>query len=110
MMTGKDPASHQYPTQQKAPANERGLLLGELTHADLVIAHAVVIATPPIGAPSDKGLSAQPPAVVIIGIVIGTVDPDPHAIAEYPMTMMEAVKVVAALREAAVLEPVAAIP
>ena len=32
-----------------------------------------------------------------------------HAIHEYPTTMMEAVKVVPALREAAVLEPLAAI-
>lgn len=78
-------------------------------HADLVIAHAVVIATPPIGAPSDEGLSAQPPAIVPIGVVIGTVDPDPDAIPKYPMTMMEAIKVMAALRKSAVFEPVAAV-
>jgi hypothetical protein len=64
--------------------------------ARLVIAYAIVIATPPIGASGDEGLSAQPPAIVV-GVVIGTVNPDPHAIHEYPMTMMEAVKVVVAV-------------
>jgi hypothetical protein len=73
-------------------------------HRGLVIAHAIVIATPPIGAPGDESLAAQPPA-----IVVGVVIPDPDAIHEHPMTMMEAVKVVVALREAAVLEPLAAV-
>ena len=49
-------------------------------------------------------MAAQPPAIVV-GIVI----PNPDTIYEYPMTMMEAVKVAAALREAAVLEPLVAI-
>ena len=69
-----------------------------------VVAHAEIVATPPIRAPGDEGLAAQPPA-----IVVGVVIPNPDAIHEYPMTMTEAVKVAAALREAAVLEPLAAV-
>jgi hypothetical protein len=77
--------------------------------ARLVIAHAAVVATPPIGAPGDEGLAMQPPAIVPIGVVIGTVGPDPNAIHECPMTMMKVVKVVATFREAAMLEPFAAL-
>jgi hypothetical protein len=75
----------------------------------LVIADAVVIATPPIWAPRNDGLSAQPPTIVV-GVVIGTVGPDPNTVPKYPMTVMEPVKVVVmivvALRKATVIEPI----
>jgi len=76
----------------------------------LVIADAVVIAAPPIWTPRNEGLSAQPPTIVV-GVVIGTVNPDPDTVPKYPMTVMKAVKVVVvvALRKAPVLEPVAAV-
>jgi hypothetical protein len=90
-------------TKKKAP-RKRGLFL---SCARLVIAHAIVIATPPIGASGDEGLTAQPPAIVVG--VTGTVNPDPDAVPKYPVTMMEAVKMVVAPREAAVLEPIATV-
>ena len=71
----------------------------------LIIADAVVIAAPPIPAPRNEGLSAQPPAIVV-GVVIGAVDPDPDAVPKHPMPMIEAVKVVASVREPAMLEPI----
>ena len=76
----------------------------------LVIADAVVIAAPPIRTPRNEGLSAQPPTIVV-GVVIGTVNPDPNTVPKYPMTVMKAVKVVVvvALCKAPVLEPVAAV-
>ncbi len=76
----------------------------------LIIADAVVIAAPPIRAPRNEGLSAQPPTIVV-GVVIGTVDPDPGPVPKYPMPVMEAVKVVVvvALRKALVFEPVAVV-
>ncbi len=72
----------------------------------LIIADAVVIAAPPIRAPRNEGLSAQPPAIVAIRVVSGTVSPDPDAVPKYPMTMTEAVKVIVPFREPAVLEPI----
>jgi hypothetical protein len=56
-----------------------------LTAVGLVIADAVVIAAPPIRAPGDEGLSAQPPAIVVGVVIAGAVDPDPYAIPEDPM-------------------------
>src|SRR4029434_2015331 len=53
----------------------------------LVIADAVVIAAPPIRTPRNEGLSAQPPTIVV-GVVIGTVNPDPNTVPKYPMTVM----------------------
>jgi hypothetical protein len=88
-------------TKKEGPAKAGPLFW---SYAKLVVAHAEIIATPPVRAPGDEGLAAQPPA-----IVVGVVIPNPDAIHEYPMTMMEAVKVVSALREAAVLEPLAAV-
>ena len=85
---------------------ESGAFLGPVRR--LVISHTIVIAMPPIGAPGDASLTAQPPAVVI-GVIVGPPIPHPHAIDEYPMATMEAIKVVVALREAAVLEPFAAV-
>ena len=75
----------------------------------LVIPNAVVIARPPIGAAGCVGLLAKPPAVVPVGIVIGAIHPDPDTVPKYAVTIIEAVEVVAAFREAAVLEPVAAV-
>jgi hypothetical protein len=54
-------------------------------------------------------LLAKPIAVVPIGVVIGTVNPDPYAIPKYPVTTMKAVKFMAALRKATVFEPIAAV-
>src|SRR5262245_3496613 len=75
----------------------------------LVIADAVVIAAPPIRTPRNEGLSAQPPTI-IVGVVIGTVGPDPNTVPKYPMTVMEPVKVVVmiavALRKAPVIKPI----
>jgi hypothetical protein len=75
----------------------------------LVIADAVVIAAPPIRTARNEGLSAQPPTIVV-GVVIGAVAPDPNTVPEYPMTVMEPVKVVVvvvvALRKAPVIEPI----
>jgi len=72
---------------------ESGASLGPVRR--LVIAHTIVIAMPPIGAPGDASLTAQPPAVVI-GVIVWPPIPHPHAIDEYPMATMEAVKVVVA--------------
>jgi hypothetical protein len=69
-----------------------------------VIAYAVVIATPPIWAPSSEGPFTQPPAIVV-GIVIGAIHPDPDTIPENPMpsTVVKVViAIVVALSEATI--------
>jgi hypothetical protein len=57
----------------------------------LVVPEACVIPRPPIGAAGGVSLLAEPVAITAIGVVVivivGTVDPDPHAIPKHPMTM-----------------------
>src|SRR6478735_3250844 len=67
-------------------------LRGQALLGGLVVAHARVVARPPIEAPGGKCLPAKPPAIAAIGVVVGAIDPDPHAIPEDPVT--EAVMVV----------------
>jgi hypothetical protein len=69
----------------------------------LVVANAGVVARPPIGAAGGVSLLAEPPAIVAIGIVVRTIDPDPHAIAEDPMAMDVAIMIAAAFRVAAMI-------
>src|SRR5262249_15438332 len=66
--------------QKKTPAFAGPFLICE----DLVIADAVVMAAPPIRTPRNEGLSAQPPTIVV-GVVIGTVNPDPNTVPKYLM-------------------------
>jgi len=68
--------------------------LRQITSRGLVIAQASVVARPPIGAAGGIGPLAQPVAVVTVGVLVGTVDPDPGAIPEHPMTIVEAIVVV----------------
>ena len=75
----------------------------------LVVTDAGVIARPPIGAAGGVRSLAKPGAVVAVGVVVGTVDPDPDAVPEDPMTAMvvEVVAVVAvALGKATMIGPV----
>lgn len=55
----------------------------------VVVADALVVATPPIWAASGDGLTAQPIAVISIGGVTGTINPDPCAVSEDPVTIIE---------------------
>jgi hypothetical protein len=52
----------------------------------LVVVPTGVIAFPPIGVTGGDGPTTEPIAVVR-SIVPGTIDPDPRAIPEYPMTI-----------------------
>jgi hypothetical protein len=74
----------------------------------LVVCDTSAIAGPPIGAAGRERLLAKPPAIVPVGVVIGAVDPNPYAVPEDPMTIVEAIKVVvvAALRKVVMIEPV----
>ena len=53
----------------------------------LVVPSAGVIARPPIGAAGGIGLLAEPIAVIAIGVIVVTIDPDPNAIPEDPVTL-----------------------
>jgi hypothetical protein len=77
---------------------------GAFSNPDLLVADAVVIALPPIRASSVESPHAQPSAIVIG--VVGTIDPDPHAIAEDPMAtamVKVVVMIVTALYKAAMI-------
>lgn len=60
------------------------------------------------GAAGRERLPGKPPAIAPVGVVIGAVDPNPYAVPEDPMTIVEAIEVVvmAALRKVAMIEPV----
>src|SRR6478672_3639812 len=77
---------------EKGPPRIAEALRGQALLGELVVAHARVVARPPIGAPGGKCLPAKPPAIAAIGVVVGAIDPDPHAIPEDPVT--EAVMIV----------------
>src|SRR6476659_3399156 len=54
-------------------------------------------------APGGECLPAKPPAIIPIGVVVGAIDPDPHAIPEHPIAVVKVViAIVVALREATI--------
>ena len=83
--------------KKKPPSKDEGFSLEAITACSglvVVVADALVVATPPIWAASDGGLTAQPIAVVTIGGVTGTIGPDPCAIPEDPLTIVELAMIV----------------
>lgn len=64
-----------------------------------VVAHTEFVPVPPIGAPGDDGLTAQPPAVVI-GVIVAAViagPPIPHPYAIDEVAVSSVMKVVMAM-------------
>ena len=102
----KDPAPLR--TQEKRTPAEAGAPKSYGSRRLVIAIPTGVISVPPIRITGNNRLSAEPIAVVV-GVIPGTVCPDPHAVAEDPMTVQVAEFVTVMLREVLAL-PIVTLP